>query len=86
MTSEFLAKEEKNVVSWEHLIHLNRRIKTIELLKNINNYKELGIKEVTEVYISRNNLLNLNLNPLQNELLKYFKCKLMTTHRFPVTE
>lgn len=54
----------------EHVLEENHNIQTIQLLKQVNNYQELNIREAIEMSKNKNNLLNWDLNPLQNNLLK----------------
>ncbi|XP_050524101.1 uncharacterized protein LOC126895864 [Daktulosphaira vitifoliae] len=64
---------EKSPVA-EHLLTHNHSIKTIKLIKNVNNYKELNIREAIEMFKNKNNLINWDLGPLKNSLLNL--CKL----------
>ena len=54
----------------EHVLEENHNIQTIQLLKQVNNNQELNIREAIEMSKNKNNLLNWDLNPLQNNLLK----------------
>lgn len=48
----------------EHLQSLNRSMKTIKLLQNVNNYKRLNAKEAIQM------CTNWDINQLSNALLK----------------
>jgi hypothetical protein len=62
-------EDDKSPVA-EHLLNTNHNIKSAKLLKNVNNYRELNIREAIEMSKNKNNLLNWDLSPLQNSLLK----------------
>ena len=57
----------------EHFFEFNHNINTIKLLKQVTNNQELNIREAIEMSKNKNNLLNWDLNPLQNNLLKLLK-------------
>ena len=54
----------------EHFLEFNHTINTIKLLKQVTNNQELNIREAIEMSKNKNNLLNWDLNPLENNLLK----------------
>lgn len=50
----------------EHFLEFNHNINRIKLLKQVTNNQELNIREAIEMFKNKNNLLNLDLNPLQS--------------------
>jgi hypothetical protein len=65
-------EDEKSPLA-EHVLGTNHNINSIKLLKQVNNSQELNVREAIEMTKNKNNLLNWDLNPLQNSLLKLLK-------------